>query len=385
MSRYRRSYRANGRRSLRPAWLLIAIALVAAAFAVASLRILSHDSSARAVSASAGLGGSGTVDKPVHLGASTSLGGRKHSSALQPRPKAKAAPMPSRIASTSPSPTPSPKPSLAAHCQGMHNTPGGSDPWGGCWPGPGNTGVPAGVALTPYQGPCEIRANNVVIDAKTINCGLTFLGSRGTIRDSKINGTVHNRGPGRVLIEHTVINGGSDHSETVGGGDITVLRSNLYGDQHEVHCADNCIVRNSWLHDNYNGASMGWHENGFLTNGGASFVLWHNTVGCVGSCTSDIAFIPDGNVSKATVAKNLLLATTDVSYCLYPSSDHPAKPGVLSRMMITNNVFQRGSNGKCGQYGPVYGWNSPNNRPGSDGYGNIWSGNSWSSGKKLSP
>ena len=35
---------------------------------------------------------------------------------------------------------------LADHCVvATPNTPGGPDPWGGCFPGPGNTGVPQDV------------------------------------------------------------------------------------------------------------------------------------------------------------------------------------------------------------------------------------------------
>ena len=43
---------------------------------------------------------------------------------------------------------------------------------GTCWPGPSNTGVPAGTQLTDYTGPCSITAANTVIDGKTVNCAL---------------------------------------------------------------------------------------------------------------------------------------------------------------------------------------------------------------------
>ena len=119
----------------------------------------------------------------------------------------------------------------------MPNTPGGADPWGGCWPGPGNTGVPTGIKLTDYTGPCTISANNIVIDAKLVNCALDIEAPGVTIRDSKIIGQVHNNNSGALLIEDTEINGGNDQSETVGGGDITIVGSNLYGDQHEFHCS----------------------------------------------------------------------------------------------------------------------------------------------------
>jgi hypothetical protein len=286
-------------------------------------------------------------------------------------------------------PAPTPKAPSAAtsttRCDGAPDTPGGRDPWGGCWPGPSNTGVPAGIALMSYTGPCEIRANNVVIDGRTVNCAIDLLGSNLTIKNSMINGEVLNNGHGAVVIKDTVINGGSDQSETVGGNNITILGSNLHGNQHEVYCGDNCVVENSWLHDNYNGAALGWHQNGFLSTGGTNYTLEHNSVYCVGGCTADITFIPNDNISHAVIARNLLVATASAAYCLYPSSDHPAKPGVFSQIAVTDNIFQGGPNGKCAYYGAVYGWDAPNNSPGTDGYGNVWSGNKWNSGAALDP
>jgi hypothetical protein len=326
----------------------------------------------------------------------------RHSRHARSRVGAKHTPKPVATATTptSPSvtarPTPSPTattptsasasksaPTANANCDGAPNTPGGPDPWGGCWPGPGNTGVPAGVSLTAYTGPCTISAPNTVIDSKLINCALDVEAPGVTIQDSKINGQVFNNSSGILVIKDTEIDGGNDHSETVGGNDITILASNLHGDQHEVYCGDNCTVENSWLHDNFNGDSLGWHQNGFLNNGGSNAMVRHNSVYCVGGCTSDIGFIPDDNISKATVDKNLLVATPYAAFCLYPSSDHPSKPGIISGMVVTDNVFQRGANEKCAFYGPVYGWDTPNKTPGTDGYGNVWSGNAWDNGQPL--
>lgn len=277
--------------------------------------------------------------------------------------------------------TTAPATSSSTSCSGAANTPGGPDPWGGCWPGPDNTGVPSGTSLTTYSGPCEIRTPNVVIDAKTVNCALDIEAPGAVIQDSKINGPVHNNSSGTLVIKDSEIDGGNDTSESVGGDNITITGSNLHGDQHEFHCGTNCTVENSWLHDNYNFGPSD-HENGFLSNGGSNYVVQHNSVYCVGGCTGDITFIPDDNVSNATVNKNLMVATQYAAFCLYPASDHPAKPGVVTGMVITDNVFQRGPNGTCAYYGPIYGWDS-SNKAGNDGYGNVWSGNMWDNGKPL--
>src|SRR5262249_24981456 len=102
-------------------------------------------------------------------------------------------------------PTPLPAPARRAKCHGARNTPGGQDPWGGCWPGPYNTGVPRGTTLSAYHGPCTIKHRNFVIDAKVVNCALVILGGNTTIENSKVNGPVHNDGPGRLVIKHSVV------------------------------------------------------------------------------------------------------------------------------------------------------------------------------------
>jgi hypothetical protein len=136
------------------------------------------------------------------------------------------------------------------------------------------------------------------------------------------------------------------------------------------------------LHDNHNFGSSD-HQNGFLSNSGSNYLIRHNSVYCIGGCTADITFIPDGNITNATVDKNLLVATQYAAFCLYPSSNHPSKPGIVSGMIVTNNVFQRGANGKCAYYGAVYGWDTPTSTHGTDGYGNVWSGNTWDNGQAL--
>jgi hypothetical protein len=269
-----------------------------------------------------------------------------------------------------------------ASCSGVAaNTPGGPDPWGGCWPGPGNTGVPAGITLSAYTGPCEISQDTVISD-KTVDCALNLNSGNLTLTDSMVNGEVYNNGSGSVLIEDTTMNGGSDQTETVLGSNVTILGSDLYGNQHEVYCGDNCTIENSWLHDNYNFGPSG-HQNGFLSTGGDGYDLQHNSVYCVGGCTGDITFIPNDDIGQATVSKNLFVATAYAAYCLYPSSDSPSKPGIVEQMTITDNVFQRGPNGTCAYYGPVYGWDSPTSTPDTDGYDNVWSGNTWDNGQPL--
>jgi hypothetical protein len=276
------------------------------------------------------------------------------------------------------------QPSRRSRCgSARFDTPGGADPWGGCWPGPKNTGPAAGTALSVYHGACNLRRNTVIV-RKSVRCALSVRSGNLTLENSVVNGEVYNYGRGSVLIRNSTLNGGSDHTETVLGSNITILNSNLYGNQHEVFCDSNCTVENSWLHNNFNGAALGWHQNGFLSEGGSRYRVQHNSVYCVGGCTADIAFIPNDNISDATVSKNLFVATLDASYCLYPSSNS-GKPGIVQEITVTDNVFQRGARDRCAWYGPVSNWDRRTNRPNSDGYHNIWSGNRWVGGKPIHP
>lgn len=272
----------------------------------------------------------------------------------------------------------------SAPCEGTANTPGGPDPWGGCWPGPENTGPPSGLALTPYRGQvspdgaCMITVSTVITD-NTIACQIIVKSGNLTLKDSSLTGEVYNYGPGQVVIEDSTINGGgSAQTETVLGSNVTIVDSDLYGNQHEVYCSSDCTIVNSWLHDNHNFGPAD-HQNGFLSTGGTHYDLQHNTIDCTGHCTSDVAFL--GNESNAVVSQNLLVAGPTIAYCLYAYSESASV--VVNRMTITDNVFQRGRSAKCATYGPVAGWNEPNDNPGTSGYRNIWSGNTWSNGEPL--
>jgi hypothetical protein len=243
------------------------------------------------------------------------------------------------------------------------------------WPSAANTG-PNTTMLLPYTGSCDIRESNVVIDSKKVNCSLLLYGSNITIKNSLVQGTIMtNSATASVTVQDSIVNGGSAYRGTLQGERITVLRSEISGGEHGILCGGDCVIRDSFIHSLYDGRSQDWHQNGILSNGGSNFVIEHNTVECNGACTANIAFINDGDLSNATVTNNLLVATTDVGFCAYPMGGTPSKPGKSSNMVWTGNVFERGANGKCGSYGPVYEIVA--------GGGNVFSGNKWDDGTPL--
>ncbi len=284
-------------------------------------------------------------------------------------------------------------------CRGAANTPDGPDPWGGCWPGSANTGVPSGTQLvgadfagidssisqlSPYNTGWEfsttekqirVTAMTAVIDGISDSDGIYVpAGDSLTVKNSKTS-YIDDEGTS-LTVENSTLNGGNQWTFATinGGSNITVESSDLFGGEHEVICYNNCTVKNSWLHDNANGAAAGVHQDGFLADGGSSFDLTHNSIYCTGGCTADISFL--GTDDNATVTSNLLIASPDAAYCVYPGPNSSSETGI-NNMVWENNVFQEGDNRKCAIYGPVDGWFP------SDGSGNIWSGNIWVSGAAV--
>lgn len=285
-------------------------------------------------------------------------------------------------------------------CVGAANTPGGADPWGGCFPGLDNTGpnnpsVTTPATLTNYTGPCTITTPDIVIENKIINCDAVLIKDNGgglIIKNSRIvDGFIDNTAPqpssGRlVTIQDSEIHGGTWIGGTVWGSYLTVIRSEVTGGQHNIHCERNCTVIDSYLHSQYafirNGDES--HNNGYLSNGGSNQTLRHNSVYCNANCSADINLNSDGNQTNDLVERNLLVAAPKAASCLYAVVT-PGDGTIFQFIKIIENIFQRGANGKCGGLDPVNGPFTVSNTPGTNGYGNEWRDNKWDDGTVLNP
>ena len=100
---------------------------------------------------------------------------------------------------------------------------------------------------------------------------------------------------------------------------------------------------------------------------------------CTGGCTVDIALLNQGGQERCTVSNNLLVYAPMAAFCAYPGPNDSNNQAPTNDIVWTDNVFQRGANGKCATYGPIYGW-YPNL-----GTGNVWNGNRWDDGTPLDP
>jgi hypothetical protein len=248
--------------------------------------------------------------------------------------------------------------------------------------------VPDGTTLTDYTGPCTITTTNTVIDGKTVNCILEIRASNVTIRNSKINGSVilDSDVPGSsawsVTIQDSEVDGGQQQLTAVGWGNVRVIRSDIHGGQNAVQCEVNsvsCLVQDSYLHGQYNPAD--WHLDGFISNGGRNMTLRHNYIVCDppvnsvgGGCTAAVALLPDfAPIDGALIERNLLGANSGASYCTYGGEKANSPTPNSFNVVYRDNVFQSGSNGKCGAFGPVTDFSSTNT-------GNQWACNLWDNG-----
>lgn len=263
------------------------------------------------------------------------------------------------------------------------------------FPGPGNTGVPDGVELTPYTGPCQITTDDVVIEAKIVNCSLVIRAANVSISNSQLNGPVNldTDLPGAdrwsLTLQDSEVDGGASQIAAVSSGNLTILRADIHGGQTSVQCggkARTCAVRDSWLHGQYIPPGSDWHLGGFLSNGGTNIELSGNTLACDaapttadGGCTGNLNLLPDfAPISHVTIDGNLFIANPGSAYCTY-GGDSESKPFPdADNVVYSNNIFERGSNGKCAAYGPVTSFDVA-------GTGNEWINNRWDDGSAVLP
>lgn len=270
---------------------------------------------------------------------------------------------------------------------GVPSTLAGPPPTTG-YPGESSTGVRDGIRLEDYAGPCTIREDNTHIEGATVRCKLFVMARNVVILDSVVRGTVEVVGQESSLtIEDSEIDGGNAYEPTVGSENVTMRRTEVTGGQHSVLCHTNCIIEDSWLHGQFLPPDEAWHLNAFLSNGGSNVILYHNTLACDaepnpvdGGCTANASIFGDfAPNSYYTFDSNLFVASSYMSYCAYAGLD-PAKEfgTMVDHIVFTNNVFQHGDNGQCGQYGPATSFDP-------SASGNVWTNNVWDDGLLINP
>jgi hypothetical protein len=260
-------------------------------------------------------------------------------------------------------------------------------------PGEDNTGVPPGTELEPYAGPCTLVETAVLsgVDATGVCPAIVVQAPDVLIEDSRVprvesTATQVDASYSVEVVDSEVV-AGAWIGGAIWGSNLTVRRVEVTGGQHSVHCGSHCLVEDSWLHDQHNPDGEAAHNNAFITNGGIDMVVRHNTLHCTptlnatgGGCTADLSLFGDFEpVRDVLVEGNLFKANaSSVPYCAFggdaPGKPYPQATGVVFR----DNVFERGTNGTCGVYGPVTSFDPT-------APGNVWEDNTWDDGSPLAP
>jgi hypothetical protein len=128
-------------------------------------------------------------------------------------------------------------------------------PGSGAFPGAHNTGVPAGVTLTPFGLNRRVTTDNAVIDGKDIVGCLTIVADNVTITRSRIRcGGPHGirvlDGFTNLVVEDSEIDGSSGEiSAAVCCGNYTLRRVDIHDVMDGPRLGDNTVIEDSWIHD----------------------------------------------------------------------------------------------------------------------------------------
>ncbi len=278
--------------------------------------------------------------------------------------------------------------------------PDAPDPWGGCFPGPLTTGVPAGTSLTPYTGPCIVSIDNTIISNKLITgCGRFVIEAANvTITSSRFVGTHTIDVSGSLTITDSEGDFGAYRDgQGMTGSNITASRLDFSGGHRQMWCSD-CVVQDSYFHDQNISEDAEAHASAMRTESHTTYR--HNSFGCDlegtpegGGCSAAQTGYPDfGPIHHNTVERNLVWANS-TGYCAY-GGWNPGKPyndDPLNATYITfrDNVMRRGvaandaqdweapltsrNRYSCGTWGPTTSY-----RP--DREGSVFTGNMWDDG-----
>jgi hypothetical protein len=276
-------------------------------------------------------------------------------------------------------------PALAAQYFGCPNQPDGPDPWGGRWPGPSNTGVPAGTVLRTHTGSCTLPAGTY--DAVLFNCDL-LITVPVTITRSHVNGLVRiNAAPAYLTISDSFVDAtpGAMRTATAiwavtNSGGATIDRVEIVGGRRSVYC-DPCTMRDSWAH----AQETALPDHAGAVRASQHSIIQHNTLNCEPSnCSADLTGYPDEEPTfDWLIQRNLFVSGPGQTVCAYGGataqkdfSDHPDN---ATDIRFVDNVFRRdvvrssGSSAgqpSCGPAGDVIHFDGT--RPGNVFQGNVF-------------
>ena len=261
------------------------------------------------------------------------------------------------------------------------------------WPGPSNTGYPAGQAFVrSVIGGVVVTTDNTVIDGWKVDGGIQVRAQNVTIRNSWVTSSFAGAGGSGVIninpgasatIEHTLLDGlNATHSCVWHEGLSMSSRANncqgvndgifMWATQPGVDgTGDNFTIQDNYLHSFTTLAANG-HIDGIQTEGAKNGVIRHNTIDVSQDQDSAIA-IWNGRKDAANIQvdHNLMAGGGFAVYAedYSPSEANPAGGYTVTSVSFTNNVFSTVHFGCVGNYGVWFSRGEP-----SDGWrrsGNV--------------
>ena len=267
------------------------------------------------------------------------------------------------------------------------------------FPAAATTGVPAGTTLKTVPGQVssgpgwawnssggylEVSGNGATLTGLKVNGNIDVSASNVTLNHVKINcggdGSmgVSLRHTSNVTIENSNINGLNTTSNR-----LMVGIKDIYGDATGTVVASDNIsktstdvqiyagtIENNYMHQH--GMVTGDHINGVTTNGDDQpLLIQHNTILNNYAQTDAIGLFQDfSTVSNVTINNNFLAGG---GYTIYGGM---GSYGRTSNIVVTNNTISTMYHPTGGYYGPVAYFDST-------APGNVWSGNTYSTGKAI--
>lgn len=229
-------------------------------------------------------------------------------------------------------------------------------------PGPGNTGVPAGVALKEVDGDQEYSTPGQVISGLDIHGFVHITATNVTIRNSVVRGGPNPRCNSSVVYVDTGASATIEDSEIapsypspcldgIWALDTTLLRMNIHGAVDGIKAYDNVIVQDSYIHDlswfaddpNQNGGPT--HNDDVQTyEGNKHITLRHNTMspGPKGNAAYQVS--QDGG--KVATDLHIDGNWLDGGGCTLNFA-HNGGPTPMTGIYVTNNRFGRNSFYDC--------------------------------------
>jgi len=209
------------------------------------------------------------------------------------------------------------------------------------FPGPDNTGVPAGTRLKP-SGSLKLDRDGMVVSGLDIDGCVTVTARNVVIRKSRItcdsNYSIRTDGAENLLVEDVEIDGMGQNSAAVCCGDYTLRRVDISNVIDGPRLGSNVVVEDSWIH--HLKRQPGSHNDTLQTTGASNIVVRHNSLEAYNPVTRDPfnACLMIGSTTAPKV-ENLLF---EENYCNGGNYSIGVRPDLnATNIRLRGNVFGR--------------------------------------------